>query len=363
MANIFGVVGASDSDLLFNGTIGNETIYNVASDWLAMQQDDTDRMNSVFVSGDTENLQESVKQVGGGQMQETEEDEAQPAAVKPVGDYQVGYPLWNYSDSIIRGAVSLAYMSAEEMSLQIENINVRNNNANRRRILQRLFNNTQYTFTDKRLGSTEIEPLANGDAVVYPPIEGSYDEATADAYTGTNFVAITDSDDPYRTAVSWFNDHFEANTGNDNIVTFINEAQQVETEALNAFVPVPDDFVITGDDTDVPTRLPFVPGKIIGRHTSGTWIVVWNWVVAAYFMSFHLEEQAPLKRRVDMADSGLGAGLQLVATGAEVTHWPLSGSTWRNRFGIGAGKRLNGRIQQLVASTSYTIPAEYATIP
>ena len=363
MANIFGVVGASDSDLLFNGTIGNETIYNVATEWLAMQQDDVNRMNSVFVSGDTENLQESIKQVGGGQMQETEEDETQPGTVKPVADYQVGYSLWNYSDSIIRGAVSVAYMTAEEMSLQIENINVRNNNANRRRILQRLYNNTQYTFTDKRLGSTEVEPLANGDAVVYPPIEGSYVEATADAYTGTNFVAITDTDDPYRTAVAWFNDHFEANTGNDNIVTFINEAQQVATEALTAFVPVPDDFVISGDDTDVPTRLPFVPGKIIGRHTSGTWIVVWNWTPAGYFKSFHLEEQAPLKRRVDMADSGLGAGLQLVATGADVTHWPLSGSTWRNRFGIGTGKRLNGRIQQLVASTSYTIPTQYATIP
>ena len=162
----------------------------------------------------------------------------------------------------------------------------------RRRILQRLYNNTQYTFTDRRLGSTEVESLANGDAVVYPPIEGSYVEAVADAYTGTNFTAITDTDDPYRTAVAWFNDHFEANTGNDNIVTFINEAQQVATEALTAFVPVPDSFVVSGDDTDVPARLPSVPGKIIGRHSAG------------YYFSRIVRADIPRRRRhtVHIAD-------------------------------------------------------------
>jgi len=363
MSNIFGVLGAADTDLLFNGTIGNESIFEAATRWLKERQAELDAALSVFVDSDTENMQERFKLPGGGRMQETAEDKTQPDATKAIGQWDVGFPLWNYSDAIVAGNVSKAYMEAREFSRHVESINIRNINTVRFRTLQRLFNNTQYTFTDPRLGTTAVEPLANGDTVLYPPVTGSESEATEDAYTGTNFAAITDANDPYATAVEYFNSHFGRDTGNMNVATFINNAQAAATRALAAFNPVPDSFIMVGDDTDVPQRLPSVPGQVIGRHDNGTWIIIWDWIPASYFLSVHLEEDAALKRRIDMSLSGLGPGLQLVASGSDVTHWPLEGDIWRHRFGYGTGNRLNGRVQFLVASTVYTIPAAYTPIP
>jgi hypothetical protein len=78
---------------------------------------------------------------------------------------------------------------------------------------------------------------------------------------------------------------------------------------------------------------------------------------AEYLLGIHMDAPAPLRMRLDPADTGLGAGLQLVA---ENERFPISSAFYRNRFGFGVGNRLNGVVVQLVASTSYTIPTGYS---
>ena len=74
-------------------------------------------------------------------------------------------------------------------------------------------------------------------------------------------------------------------------------------------------------------------------------------------LAFHLEEEPPLMRRVDPADTGLPRGLNLVATD-EV--FPFQGSFWRNRFGLGAANRLNGVVMELANGGTYSIPTGYS---
>jgi hypothetical protein len=209
---------------------------------------------------------------------------------------------------------------------------------------------------DERKGSLLIEPLANGDAVVYPPVLGAEAEATEDHYIISGGATIVDADDPFPLIVNELEEHFGAATGGENIVVFINNAETALTKALTNVVEVPDRYIRVGDDTDVPAGLPGVPGRIIGRHTSGCWIAEWRWWPADYLFGIHLEEEPPLMERVDEAGTGIAQGLQLVSRDEM---YPLEKATWRWRFGLGVANRLNGVVCE-VDTVSYTIPTGYS---
>jgi hypothetical protein len=102
--------------------------------------------------------------------------------------------------------------------------------------------------------------------------------------------------------------------------------------------------------------LPSVPGKVIGRHTKGAWLVEWRFIPANYMVAVHAEEAKPLLMRVDPADTGLGTGLQLVANDAD---FPFVSSFWRHRFGVGVGNRLNGAVMELGTGGTYSVPSGY----
>jgi hypothetical protein len=225
-------------------------------------------------------------------------------------------------------------------------------------MLKAIFNNTQRAFSDEIWGSINVEPLANGDSVVYPPVLGSESEATESHYAGTNYTSanISDTNNPYLTARNELEEHFGAPTGGSNVAAFINPAQVAKTQALAAFTELPEVYIRVGDDTAVPVGMPSnVPGRIIGR-ASGVWVVEWRWIPADYMVALHLDAPKPLLKRVDPPETGLGTGLQLVAKDED---YPLESSTYRNRFGFGCGNRLSGLVYQFVASTSYSIPSGY----
>ena len=73
-------------------------------------------------------------------------------------------------------------------------------------------------------------------------------------------------------------------------------------------------------------------------------------------LSVDLDAEAPLKMRVDPADTGLARGFQLVA---EDERYPLKSSHYRHRFGLGAANRLHGVVMFLTTGSSYTISTTY----
>lgn len=359
MAGIFGHLNLNDTDRVFNATVGQRAIYEAAAAYLARVNADIERALPVFVSGETSDHKLRYKLPGGGRLQKRQSDGSY-GATKALGQWDVAFPLEDFGAQVAYNDVDRAYMTVAELDRHLETVAIQNVNTVRFQLLKALLNNTQDTFVDPLWGSLSIEPLANGDAVTYPPVLGSESEATDDHYLESNYAAtaISDSNNPYETIVEELLEHFGESTGGDNVTTFIHPDEAPETLDLTDFTEVPDQFIRSGDNVDIPERLPSVPGKIIGRMTGpgACWVVQWRWIPTGYMLAVHLEEDAPLMRRVDPADTGLPRGLNLVANNEE---FPFEGSFWRNRFGYGVGNRLNGVVMELATGGTYTVPTAY----
>lgn len=358
MSGIFGHLNLSDTDRVFAATEGQRVIYEAAQAYLDRVNAEIQQALSAFVERTTSDYKLRYKLPGGGYLQRRGSD-GRYGATKAYGQWDVAFPLEDFGAQIASNDVDRAYMTVGELDRHINTVVIQNVNTVRFEMLKAILNNTQGTFVDPLWGSLSIEPLANGDTVTYPPVLGSDTESTDDHYLESGYAAasISDTNDPYVTIVDELEEHFGASQGGSNIVTFINNAQRAVTEALTDFYEVPDQYVRVGTNTDVPQGLPSVPGRIIGRHGHGTWISEWRHMPANYMLALHLGIEPPLVRRIDPADTGLGDGLQLVATDEE---FPFEASFWRHRFGLGGGNRLNGVVMELGTGGSYSIPSGYS---
>lgn len=361
MSTIFGLAKLVASDYAYVNNANQELIYTATQQYIAMANEAAMRAVSTFVEPvPTTNFKERYKLPMNGRMQKTTE-ETNALAVAQSGSWDVAYPLDNFSDAIARSDVDGAYMTPAEFQMHIDGVITRANNAKRHEILYRMFNNTQDEVVDKRHGALTIEPLANGDSVTYPPVEGSDTEATENHYLETGYAAtaISDTDNPFRTAADDLIHHGVNTTDDIPIAHFINPAEQPETEALTGFIEYVPPQIQRGADTDqvlMPSRP--LPGKVIGYIGGMGWVSVWNWIPANYMISVNLAAPQPLRMRVDPAETGLGSGgLQLLP---EERYGQITYNAWRLRFGIGAANRLSGVVTEFGTGGTYTVPAAYA---
>ena len=157
-----------------------------------------------------------------------------------VGFAFVALPLEDFGAQLSGNDVDMAYMSVAELDRHLNTVVAQNVNTLRFEMLKALLNNTQDTFVDPLHGSLSIEPLANGDTVVYPPVLGSESEATDDHYLESNYAAsaISDANNPFITIRDEIEEHFGVDQGGSNIVVFINQAQTTAVEDLSDFNPI-----------------------------------------------------------------------------------------------------------------------------
>ena len=252
-------------------------------------------------------------------------------------------------------------MTVREFNAHVQTVEEQDMNTLRVEMLKALLNDgggAARTFIDPIHGSISVQPLANGDAIVYPPLLGSTDEATATHYLESGYAAasISDTNNPFKTLTTLLNRRFGRATGGRNVVTFIHSDQEQKARNLTDFYAVEDRFIRTSALTDVPVNFPSVPGEIIG-HVSGTWVVVWDWIPTGYLLSLHLEAPRPLKMRVDPAITNLTRGLHLAA---QDPLYPFNAAHWSHAYGFGVGNRLNGAVMELGTDGTYTIPTAYA---
>ena len=356
----FGVLRLADTDYIYNAQVGQRAIWEEVQRYIAAQNAALDAITGVFVDETTENYTRRYKLPTGGMLQRRG-GQAQSAAVKGFAGWDVAFPLEEYGEQIAGDEVTLAYMTAGELRRHIDGVTIRNQNTVRYEILRALFNNTSRTWTDpvSSTGDLTIQPLANGDAVTYPPVAGVSEGAAENHYIVAGYVAsgISNSNDPIAgIAVPELEEHFGIPTGGSNIAVLFNRTETPQLSALAAVVDVEDRFIRPGDDTAVPVGLPTLSGRTIGRHTSGAWLQEWPNMPADYLFAVHLDAPRPVVRRRDPAATGLPDGLALVSTDAE---YPFRAAHWRHRFGFGVGNRLNGVIIQLKASGSYDIPTAF----
>lgn len=354
MSTIFGYLNLNDSDRVFNATQGQRVIYDAALKFIEEKKAEMNAAYSVFIEETTTLFKERYELPGGGYMQEIPHAQ-RPDSIKNGGYWDVAYPIKNWADAISGSRVDMAYMTVARLENNILTVQNRSVNVMRRELLRALLYKEQETFVDPIRGSLYVEPLANGDAVLFPALPGATAEATRQRYNGSNYTAanISDTNNPYATISAALTADFGQQQGNSNVAVFINSAQEAKTRALTGFVEYKDRFVSPSALSDSISSLPTgLPGIVIGR-VSGCWVVVWDFMPSGYMLGIHLDAPAPLKRRIDEADTGLGDGLVLVA---EEFEYPFKSSYWQNRFGLGVGNRLNGYAMQLVASTTYTSP-------
>ena len=358
MSNVFGTITDNDNEFGFLSNVGQELAWEVAQRWVAERTAEFALTTGIFVEDKTEAFKTRYKKPGAGYLQERN-TQGHYGSGKATGSWDVAYPMFDKGVQHSWNDVDVAKMTALELSNHIETGFNSYVNSFRHDVLHRLLDNVQETYTDPDHGDLDIEPLANGDAVTYPPVAGSVTEATEDHYVGSNYTAanISDTNNPLETIRDDLDHHYSGpSTGGDNIVIFCNRAQRSQLEALSDFTEVPDNWITSGDNVDIPFGLPTAPGKVLGR-ASGTWIVQWDFIPASYLLGIHLDEAPPLMQRHDPASTGLGTGdFMLVSTDEQ---FPFTNAVWRARYGIGAGNRLNGFAMFLVASSSYTVPTAY----
>jgi len=357
MTGIFGLLGLADSDRSYVSTIGQSVVSEAASMYLAEHNAEMEAIERVFIQSTTSDHAFRYKLPGGGRLQRRA-GQAQSGAVKASGSWDVGFPLEDFGAQVAADDITLAYMTMPELQLHLDTVRMQDINTRRYEMLKALLNNTARTFVDPIWGSITVRPLAlASDSVLYPPVLGSETEATETHHIESGYAAssISDTNNPLVTIVDEIEEHFGSGTGGENIVVFINNAQTAKIKLLTDFEEVNDRFVRVGDGVNVPVNLPSVPGKIIGRG-SGAWVVEWRYIPANYMVAMHLEEAAPLMKRIDPPETGLGSGLQLVSRDAA---FPLVSAHYRNRFGIGVANRLNGVVMELGTGGTYTIPSGF----
>lgn len=360
MTGIYGMLGLADNDRSFINTIGQEVVYDVAREYLTQHNMEVQMAYSALVEMRTTAFKERYKLPGGGRLQRRG-GMAQSAAVSVTGQWDVAYPLESFGAQFAVDRKSMAYMTVQQFNNELETIRIQDVNTRRFEILRAVFNNAARTFVDEWPGgggSLSIQPLANGDSVLYPPIIGSETEQTRQHYITSGYAAsgISDTNNPFLTLRDLLEAVFGAPTGYGNIACMINNAQTAKAEALTEFVPVEDVNVMIGDDDARPRNLPNVPGRVIGR-VSGAWVVEWRWVPANYILALNLDAPPPLKERVHPDFTSLGSGLQLVT---EDEKYPIISSHYEDDFGFGVGNRLNGAVMELTTDGTYDIPAAYA---
>lgn len=357
---IAGILGIEDSDRIFVNTVGQSVVFNAVQQILAQWNSNLNDMLQVFVSGTTTDYVQRYYSMEGGRLQE-QGTLAPAAATRGAGHWDVGFPLRQYGTAWGYDEISMAYMTVMEMDRTLAQLTAQGINTVRFQILKALFNNVEISNYDDKIHPVyDIVPLANGDTVVYPPLAGSESGATDDHYLEAGYLAsaISDTNNPFPVMVRELAEHFGENEEELEVITFIHRDEEAEVEALTDFTPIEDMHVAPGDDTARLTSAgPNVPGKIIGR-VSDSWVSRWPWMPSGYMFSLAIAEEAPLKMRVDPADTGLPQGLGLVAGTDSV--FPLHGAQYRHRFGLGVANRLNGVAMELANGGTYTIPTVYA---
>jgi hypothetical protein len=362
MSGILGALGIQEAaaERTLIQTVGQQIVYEAVQAELEKYNNELNSILGLFLEGRTSDFKRRYELAGGGYLQPLG-TQGQPAAVKATGHWDVAFPLSDYGAQFSRDRVGFAYMTVAQLNKHLDTIKIQDVNTVRREIMRALLDDNSgsaITFADPIHGSLSVQPLANGDATVYPAVLGSDTEAVEDHYLNSGYTVanISDSNNPCITVRDELEEHFGTPTGGSNIVMLCTTAIADKIEALSDFDPVTQRFIQPGDNADKVVGVPAgTPGRVRGI-CDGVWVVEWRSLPATYLMAVHADAPKPLMMREDPADTGLAGGLRLIAQDEE---FPFNNAFYSHRFGFGVGNRLNGVCMEVSADGAYTTPTGF----
>lgn len=357
MSGIFGYIGIEEAnaDRTYVNQVGQEIIYAGIQEELARHNADLDAAIAFLVEETTTATTRRYKLPGGGYLQ-SRGGYAPQANVKGLASWDTAFPLSDFGAAVSINDIAIAYMSIAELNRHLDTVEAQDINTVRREMFVSLFNNGTWDFEDEFAGTLTVRPLANGDAVEYPPVIGGDDRATDDHYLETGYLIanISDINNPFTLVEGELEEHFGYPAGGSPIVLFLPPAATPKVQALTDFIEVTPTILNPASTISTLQQLPAgLPGRLLGAVGS-VWAVEWRSLPATHGFGIHLGAPKPLIRRVDPPEVGLGAGgLDLVAKNP---FYPFETSYYRHRFGFGAGNRLNGVVLEFGTGGTYTVP-------
>lgn len=342
---------------LFNSrvqTVGPKRVYDAVAASAAEYSRIASALLSEFATR-TVDPQIQVELPGDGSLQPLDAD-GNPLPVVPSGNYTVGFPIQGAGTAWGTNRVTRALITVDEANRNTLDALQKDADWNIRHLLAAIFDNVAYTYTDKAgpggskgFGDITVQPLANGDAVVYGR-RGGVAAATDDHYLA-QANAIDDTHNPFETIETELLEH-PSNTG--RILCYIPTGLKSTVIALSTFKSVADPNVAY-TTTELATNVPQVgPGEEVLGYIEGTkcWIVLWSAVPAGYILA-KMEGKAILRMREYDAP-------QLQGFFPEVAN--VDGNHFVNRLlrycGYGVEDRV-GAVVYRIGNGSYAIPSGY----
>lgn len=355
MAKLFGSLTYNDSDRIFNQTDGQSIIFDATM--MAVERHNADLQNviNLFVDGTTTDHLLRYAMPGFGTSQRMGRL-TRPKAVKSGGEWDVAFPLEKFGDQIAWDKETMAYMTMQRYRNHVQTIFNDDVATMRIIILNALLGGVATTYTDPHYGALTVQPLANQDGTLYPPVLGTTSEAQLNHYLVTGYAAsaISDINDPIATAVALLESEYGTPTGGTDIWTLTNPTHSAKFRAMADFIPVDDKYIRPGMDTAVLTAGLNIPPnmRLIGR-VSGSFILEWRSLPANYLIHLHPMADKPLKMRVHPADTGLSGNLVLEVKEEE---YPFMDHIYIRRCGFGVANRLGAAATFLDAGSTWTAP-------
>lgn len=319
----------------------------------------SDSLLSMFASRTTV-AQEEFALPGSGTLQPLDEW-GNPVPTKVSGSYTVAYPIQGAGDAFGDNRISRNLITVGEVARLTTEIMRKDKDWLMRHMLGAIFDNTTWTYADKvgqngakGLGNLTIQPLANGDSVVYNRIGGTV-AATDDHYLAQS-AGIDDTHNPFSSIKTELTEH-PGNTG--ELVAYVASDLVDSIAALTEFVEVGTSGIQLGANSDTLTMNPqSMVGfgrEVIGKTKSGVWIVDTPVIPSSYMVTICTGTDAPFRMRE--YDSPALQGL-FTETFSE------DGNKFITRMlryaGFGCRNRVGAHVTY-IGSGSYAIPTGYST--
>jgi hypothetical protein len=353
----YGFVGISDLYAQRVQQAGPERVFQAVADSV---QEYTRVANAIVGawSEPTMLAMEQVELPGSGTLQPLDEW-GNPLPVQPSGYYQVAYPIQGGGTAFGDNRVTRAIMTVEEVARLTMDAMQKDKDWLIRHALAAIFTNTTWSYTDKvgpngskGLGAITIQPLANGDTVVYAR-KGTLGSAVDTHYLAQS-AAVADATNPFPTIKAELDEH-PSNSG--PVVAYIATDQVATTVALTEFVEVTDPDIRYGADSDVLAangEAMVGPGKeVLGKTKSGVWVVEAPIIPSGYMIAVSTGGGAPLRMREYPAPELQGLFLE---------QYSPDGNRQETRLiryaGFGVRNRVAALVQR-IGNSSYAIPSGY----
>jgi hypothetical protein len=364
MAQIFGALGYSDSDLIFTTVEGQMVIWEATQRAFDLYNEDLEASVELFIDGTTTGFKERYYLPGGGESQQEDITRAaETAAIRTVGNWDVAFPLEQGGDSIAYDDIGIRSVSMQRYDATVQTVFMRNNNFVFGAILRALFRNVNATFSDPDHGDLTLVPLANQDGTLYPPPVGASAEAQQNFFVGASYAesGISNTNNPFATLKTKLEAIHGLVQGGSPIIALVNSSILQYVYPLAGFEEYTNRYAEPGDNITRLLGLPRVPPgmRIVGVDTISSVVVVeWPRVPTGYVIGLH-QNAKPLRQRLDLPAKNFPRGLHLWSDTLERRE-PYRTARWRDRRGFAVANRLGAVVMHLSGAGTYTIPSTYA---